>query len=48
MNNKTNGQDKVAIINAQIVTVDTQGSVIDNGSLVVEQTVLFEKLRVER
>lgn len=35
MNNKTNGQDKVAIINAQIVTVDTQGSVIDNGSLVV-------------
>ena len=33
MANKT--KDRIAIINAQIVTVDESGSVIDNGSLVV-------------
>lgn len=35
MNNKSTNQDRVAIINAQIVTVDKQGSVIEDGSLVV-------------
>ena len=35
MNDQTTKRDVVAIINAQIVTVDKQGSVIDDGSLVV-------------
>ncbi len=35
MGNRTTNQDLIAVINAQIVTVDKQGSVIDDGSLVV-------------
>ncbi len=35
MGNRTTNQDLIAVINAQIVTVNKQGSVIDDGSLVV-------------
>lgn len=35
MSDKTTTQDRIAIVNAQIVTVDNQGSVIDDGTLVV-------------
>ena len=35
MSDRNTSQDRIAVINAQIVTVDKQGSVIDDGSLVV-------------
>ena len=35
MSDRNTNQDRIAVINAQIVTVDKKGSVIDNGSLVV-------------
>ena len=35
MSDRNTNQDQIAVINAQIVTVDKQGSVIDDGSLVV-------------
>ena len=35
MSNNSSNQDRIAVINAQIVTVDESGSVIDNGSLIV-------------
>lgn len=35
MSDRNISQDRIAVINAQIVTVDKQGSVIDDGSLVV-------------
>ncbi len=35
MSDRNTNQDRIAVINAQIVTVDKQGSVIDGGSLVV-------------
>lgn len=36
MSNNPSNQDRIAVINAQIVTVDESGSVIDNGSLIVD------------
>lgn len=35
MSDRNTSQDRIAVVNAQIVTVDKQGSVIDDGSLVV-------------
>jgi 5-methylthioadenosine/S-adenosylhomocysteine deaminase len=35
MSDQNTNQDRIAVINAQIVTVDTKGSVIESGSLVV-------------
>ncbi|MCX6536489.1 MAG: hypothetical protein NT119_08065, partial [Actinobacteria bacterium] len=35
MSDRNTNQDRIAVINAQIVTVDTKGSVIENGSLVI-------------
>ena len=35
MSDRNTSQDRIAVINAQIVTVDKQGSVIDDGSLVI-------------
>ena len=51
MSNNSSNQDRIAVINAQIVTVDESGSVIDNGSLIVgeiQRVLRSESTKAER